>query len=134
MNAKHDDDLCTRYPAIFANRNASVMESAMGFGFECGDGWFELVDMLCARLQHHTDHAGGPQVVAAQVKEKFGTLRFYVDGADDVQEGLIAQAEALSERTCEYCGVLDRAPSRAECLLKHSAADRTESASGKETA
>lgn len=44
------------------------------------------------------------QVVATQVKEKYGTLRFYVDYADDYVRGAIALAEHLSARTCETCG------------------------------
>jgi hypothetical protein len=45
-----------------------------------------------------------PQVVAAQVKEKFGTLRFYFDGGDDYVRGLVAMAESMSTVTCEECG------------------------------
>lgn len=45
-----------------------------------------------------------PQVVASQVKEKFGTLRFYYDGGDDYIRGLASMAEAMSARTCEICG------------------------------
>ena len=45
-----------------------------------------------------------PQVVAAQVKEKFGGLRFYYDGGDGYVSGVVNFAEALSERTCEVCG------------------------------
>jgi len=44
------------------------------------------------------------QVVASQVKEKFGTLRFYYDGGDEYIHGLSAMAEAMSARTCESCG------------------------------
>lgn len=44
------------------------------------------------------------QVVAVQVKEKFGTLRFYYDGGDDYIRGLASMAEAMSARTCESCG------------------------------
>lgn len=45
-----------------------------------------------------------PQVVAAQVKEKFGTLRFYYDGGDDLIDGMVRMAEGMSSVTCEYCG------------------------------
>lgn len=45
-----------------------------------------------------------PQLVAAQVKEKFGTLRFYYDGGDDYTYGVVALAEELSASTCEICG------------------------------
>lgn len=42
--------------------------------------------------------------VAVQVKEKFGSLRFYVYNATDEHHSLIAFAERLSARTCEVCG------------------------------
>ena len=45
-----------------------------------------------------------PQVVVAQVKEKFGTLRFYYDGGDDVIDGMVRIAESMSGVTCEDCG------------------------------
>lgn len=41
---------------------------------------------------------------AVQVKEKFGGLRFYVEGADEQIRGMIAMAESMSFRTCESCG------------------------------
>lgn len=44
------------------------------------------------------------QVVVEQVKEKFGTLRFYTTGGDDYIHGLISMAESMSGVTCESCG------------------------------
>ena len=44
------------------------------------------------------------QVVAVQVKEKFGTLSFYYSGGDKYTSGLIAMAEHMSGITCETCG------------------------------
>ncbi len=45
-----------------------------------------------------------PQVVVTQVKEKFGTLRFYHGGGDQFVDGLVSMAEAMSSVTCETCG------------------------------
>lgn len=45
-----------------------------------------------------------PQVVASQVKEKFGGLRFYYNGGDDTVDGIIRMAEAWTGQTCETCG------------------------------
>ena len=39
-----------------------------------------------------------------QVKEKFGGLRFYWSGGNDVIAGLVAFAEAMSMQICEICG------------------------------
>lgn len=44
------------------------------------------------------------QVVATQVKEKFGGLRFYYSGGDNYIDGIVRMAEDLSMRTCEKCG------------------------------
>ena len=44
------------------------------------------------------------QVVAQQIKEKFGTLRFYVKGGDEFIYGAINLADHLSEHICEECG------------------------------
>lgn len=44
------------------------------------------------------------QVTAAQVKEKFGGLRFYIDGGDQYIYGLIQMAEQIAFYTCQECG------------------------------
>ena len=45
-----------------------------------------------------------PQVTLDQVKEKFGTLRFYYTGGDDIIDGMVRMAESMSGVTCEECG------------------------------
>jgi len=126
MKEELDNLLCKKYPKIFKDRNAPMTETAMCWGFEHGDGWFNIIDHLCGNIQHHIDwkeecrerevkrgQAGEsgmprtphvPQVVATQVKEKFGTLRFYYDGGDEYIHGLVAMAESMSAVTCEVCG------------------------------
>jgi hypothetical protein len=45
-----------------------------------------------------------PQVTLDQVKEKFGTLRFYYTGGDDIIDGMVRMAESMTGVTCEECG------------------------------
>ena len=116
MRKDLDEQLCAKYPKIFKDRHGDMRQTAMCWGFECGDGWYNIIDRLCANIQHYTDwnnenHAKGykqykevPQVVAVQVKEKFGTLRFYYDGGDDTISGMVRMAESMSAVTCEECG------------------------------
>lgn len=47
---------------------------------------------------------GGPPCRASQVKEKFGTLRFYMTSSSDEMEAIIREAERKSAVTCEECG------------------------------
>lgn len=68
--------------------------------------------------QCHIPSVACPQVVAAQVKEKFGTLRFYIDGGDDVVRGMIALAEGMSAVTCEICGNSGQVRSRPRTWIR----------------
>jgi hypothetical protein len=43
-------------------------------------------------------------VTLDQVKEKFGTLRFYYSGGDDYISGMVSLAESMTAVTCEGCG------------------------------
>lgn len=76
----------------------------MCWGFCCGNGWYALIDTLCDEIQRRVDTHGVKDVVALQVKEKFGGLRFYVSGGDEYTAGLIWLADHLSTMVCEDCG------------------------------
>jgi hypothetical protein len=107
MNLELDKKICSDFPKMFVNRNASITESCMYWGFDCGDGWYDLIYTLCDSIQRYIDqnpHKEIPQVVVEQVKEKFGTLRFYTYGGDSMTEGMIWFAESMSGKLCETCG------------------------------
>ena len=159
MKQELDQLLCEKYPKLMVNRNKPMIETCMCWGFECGDGWFNILDQLMGNIQHHIDwkekqrkwamdynymaaqcKAGNfdlfeettkaqpndeykekrlaeiiagdfrevpqsiPQVTLDQVKEKFGTLRFYYTGGDEYINGLVSMAESMSGVTCEQCG------------------------------
>jgi len=158
MNQELDAALCAKYPKMFVNRKKSMQETCMCWGFECGDGWYNIINQLCGNIQrhidwkekqrgfavtyndmmlqararnwvpfeeyykHYTEEAREhvrieilqlnfrdvpeliPQVTVDQVKEKFGTLRFYYTGGDTHIDGLVSMAESMSGVTCEECG------------------------------
>lgn len=107
MRDELDKQLCEKYPKIFADRYKPAHETAMCWGFECGDGWYDLIDTLCAEIQWHLDKNAKPdtpQFVAMQVKEKFGGLRFYGHGGDEKIRAFIWFAESMSNKICETCG------------------------------
>lgn len=159
MKRELDEYLCKVYPKMMVNRDKPMTETAMCWGFDCGDGWFNILNQLMGNIQNHIDwkerqrevvikfnkiaeqlKAGDstlfdeeykdminqeykenrrqelmeqhprpvpdsiPQVTLDQVKEKFGTLRFYYTGGDDYISGMVSLAESLSGVTCESCG------------------------------
>ncbi len=121
MNEQNTKMLYEKYPEIFRQKDLPISQSCMPWGFSHGDGWFQIVDELCGQIMEHVhnvnrhlnhrqskgkdlDLSPMPVPEAVQVKEKFGTLRFYVSAADDHVRGLINMAEGMSARTCETCG------------------------------
>jgi len=116
MKQELDQKLCEKYPLMMVNRNGAVTETCMCWGVECGDGWYNILNSLMSNIQHHIDwnntnvekeytqYKQVPQVILDQVKEKFGTLRFYYTGGDDYIRGLVSMAESMSAITCETCG------------------------------
>jgi hypothetical protein len=135
MTPEHDELLCKKYPKIFKDRRGDMTQTAMCWGFEIGDGWFNIINNTCGLIQWHIDQtrkerarllkkqrnlADGEgmfdwelerlakpvvrQVVATQIKEKFGTLRFYYNNGDDYIDGVVQMAEQMTSCTCEECG------------------------------
>lgn len=75
-----------------------------GVYIECREGWYNIIQVLCEALEDQSKRFGAPTPVVQQVKEKYGTLRFYADNCSETQDALIYMAEELSGRTCEVCG------------------------------
>lgn len=100
MKQELQENLFKTYPKIFARRHMSKEHTAMCYGIQCPDVWYELIDMLCAKIQSHADQ-NDLICEANQVKTKFGGLRFYVTCSDPYIEGLIAMAEMMSYKIKE---------------------------------
>lgn len=84
------------------------------FGIECAKGWAPLYDPIIDYIRT-ANHDPDPtkwwgrepedcKPTIAQIKEKFGTLRIYVDGSNRFLDGMLHTAEAASARMCELCG------------------------------
>ena len=107
MNKGLDNKLCEECPNLYRDRRASIQVSAMPFGFDAMNGWFDIIYDLSVKLEKlilDLPEEKRASYRAVQVKEKFGTLRFYMSAETDEMEDAIREAERLSAITCEYCG------------------------------
>jgi hypothetical protein len=52
MKKELDESLCARYPLIFKDRHENMQVTAMCWGLECGDGWYNIIDTLCGLLTY----------------------------------------------------------------------------------
>ncbi|MHC2462430.1 hypothetical protein [Bradyrhizobium embrapense] len=99
-------DLVTAYPDLF-DPTASDPPAARGWPW-VEKGWRDLLERACVRIRAALEAEGGT-FHATQIKEKFGTLRFYWEGtlsprASARVEEAVDLAEARSAVTCEICG------------------------------
>ena len=117
MNIKLDQYLVKKFPKLYSE--CGDQEPFTLFGFECNDGWFRLILWLSRYLQSYIDQQNKwaekypdqylpvKQIKVKQVKEKFATLRFYVEGGNERTEAIIAFAEYISGFICESTGRTD---------------------------
>lgn len=102
MQEELEHKLIIKYPRLFKGITKPLTQNLMAFGIECGDGWYNILDKLFAKLNKYKD------IELMQVKEKFGGLRIYINGVNtkysDKVYDLIDKAEAKSFKTCEMCG------------------------------
>jgi len=73
MREELQDELYRKYPDIFAQKDLPMTQTCMNWGICTGDGWYWLIDRLCAAIQSYIDEGEGKikQVEAVQVKEKW---------------------------------------------------------------
>jgi hypothetical protein len=99
MNEVLTKKLWNNYPEIL-----DVGKEGYGIGFECSDGWYELIDSLCDEITQYCKRFNKELPKASQIKEKFGSLRFYVWSAPVEIHDIISKYELRSEYICEICG------------------------------
>lgn len=128
MDTKLEEKLFKKYPKIFAQKDLDMSKTAMCWGIDTDDGWYDLIDHLCDYIQGMIDrnpHLFKFQIEATQIKSKYGSLRFYYTSVKNINfeenkdfklteerssfsqgeiEGAISFAEWLSGRICESCG------------------------------
>lgn len=106
MRPKLSDLLTHRCPGLYefpSCRPSELASGGVGFPFEHRDGWFGIIDALSEVLEWRAGIEGRPVPHAQQVKEKFGTLRFYF-GNGDADDGAIDMAKEMTARLCESPG------------------------------
>lgn len=180
MNSELTKKLLKRFPVLYQDYNSPMQQTCMCWGFECGDGWSDILWQLGLVIEEELDYtwsqkkvfllkkriaqrwnnfvyrlspvgtkdflarfieriqpqstlsekfkrrwyllgkywawwSGGLKkpwwpytgLAVDQVKEKFGSLRYYCNGNEAIQN-FIRLAERLSEVTCETCGKFGR--------------------------
>lgn len=117
MSPEKQAVLFDKYPDIFRERNFPMTETCMCWGLEMQDGWWDIMDSLCASLTLLKRYTG-LEIVFTQTKEKFGTLRVYwhldtfpISATHEEQKiwwnivgALVNEAERRSAQTCEVTG------------------------------
>jgi len=121
MNRENTKKLVESFPILYGNnldpdpmvgckqahRLGRMYHSFEAFGFECGNGWFQLLWDLSEKLMKIIEKYPENErkhFHLHQVKEKFGTLRYYMASETDEMSECIREAEQKSAVTCEECG------------------------------
>lgn len=111
MRKELQEKLYKDFKNIFKEKDGKISETCMCWGIECGDGWFDIIYDLCTEIRK-IEQKYKVNIIATQVKEKFGSLRFYTR---EIQSKKTKEyqiflslakkvAHIRSLETCELCG------------------------------
>lgn len=76
MDEKLEIQLVKDYPSIYRDYYGDMSYTCMCWGFACGNGWFHIINNLSEQITK-VEKKYKIEVIADQVKEKFGGLIFY---------------------------------------------------------
>lgn len=114
MTPELDKKLFSRFS--FYRLDEPITENLMGFGFECDDGWFDLIWEMSLKIEEELSKQEGNftktkralrdeiSFKIVQVKEKFATLSVYPNFASEEIFNIIHEYEKKSAEICENCG------------------------------
>jgi hypothetical protein len=98
------EKLYTDFQQLYRDRYKSKYESAMCWGFDCGDGWYQLLYDLSQELSNYLAANLALDFEVVQVKSKFGILHFHLNYRDAATDKIIALARQRASVTCELTG------------------------------
>jgi hypothetical protein len=103
MNDFLTEQMYDVFPALYRGRTKSPQDSAMCWGFECGDGWYQILYDLSLALHEYALRHPELSLEVMQVKSKFGTLRIHLNQhtseIDEMISHACQQAEGIDEDT-----------------------------------
>jgi hypothetical protein len=103
MNKENTEKLLKDFPELYSILD-DPKNSLMCFGFETGNGWYDLIYQLSEDITKYCSTLRVECPIVVQVKEKFGGLRFYISSGDKQITKFIERAEEKSYITCDVCG------------------------------
>jgi hypothetical protein len=67
MNPKLTKELIDKYPELYADHTKPPTESLMCFGFECGDGWYDIIDNLSRCIKNQVDSRVEHEIIMREI-------------------------------------------------------------------
>ena len=119
MNRQHMDQLYDIGKILYKEKDLPIQKTCMCWGFQCPDTWFQVLKELSKKIEYiNLQNFGKLEIIAKQVKQKYGQLRFYYQincKQDDISdeeynkiknevELLIKRAEIQIYNICVVCG------------------------------
>jgi hypothetical protein len=88
------------YPGMFPDNGGSPAS------ISCGDGWFDLINLLCWEIQQEVNQTHEPAhpVTVRVIKQKMGAMRIQYSGGNPFVGGLVRMSQVMSYLICEECG------------------------------
>ena len=104
MDSHKENELYERFPHLYRERLAPLESSKMGWGFQCDDGWYNIIHKMSKRIAAiSSDDEFAPAITEVSRNED-GSLYVEARNLSPPVADLIEAAKEQSKLTCESCG------------------------------
>ena len=106
MNNNNTEKLFNQFPIIYRERFMPTNQSEMPWGFECGNGWYNIIHSLSSKLEEIASEYENKELAPAvsEVRSGGDKLIFRVRNSNFETDTLVFESMQRCVFTCESCG------------------------------
>ena len=103
MNSHKTNELYEKFPHLYRERTAPLESSAMGWGFQCEEGWYKIIYDMSKKIDKISVDGEFAPAISLVSKHEDGTLHVAVRNITPPVADIVTRATEQSRLTCELC-------------------------------
>lgn len=106
MRKELREKLMKKFPWVEARNVFSGERLGYAKGFECGDGWYQLIHDMFQEIDdlYKVQGEDPMEIQILQIKEKWAELRVHLGNYIEEVDEIVQKYEEKSTSVCEVCG------------------------------
>jgi len=103
MDSHKTNELYEKFSHLYRERLAPLESSKMGWGFQCGDGWYNIIYEMSRKIDKTSKEGEFAPAITEISKNEDGALYVEARNLTPLVANIITAAQEQSRLICELC-------------------------------